>query len=142
MKNFWSFLFVLCLITISIQKASAQSDTLFLYQAYHSFSDQEKAEWTAFENNWNYFDYSELKQKNKIKTLNCKNCASFYAEIFLEINPEGKISVIHFIKGKICGIKINNEQLIAQFENSLKKQTFTYLKNKKFTARFGHVLKC
>ncbi len=137
MKYFWIFILI-----IFANKISAQKDTLHLYQLYSSFSDQGKAEWTAFENNWNYFSYSELKNKQHIKTLNCKNCESFFAELYIEINNEGMLSAIKFLKGKKCGIEIADEKLKDQFILSLKNKTFTYLKNKAFIVKLGHVLKC
>lgn len=138
MKYFWSFLF---LITAWI--ASAQSDTMRLYQIYSAtFSDEEKAEWTAFENNWNYFDYTEIKKKCKVKKLNCRNCESLYAELYLTIDESGKVIVAKFLKGKKCGIECKEKDFINWFEASLRKQTFRSMKNKQFIARFGHVLKC
>lgn len=142
MKYFWIFLMFLGCLLLNIQRTFGQSDTSHIYQVYHSFSNQEKAEWTAFENNWHYVEYSELKQKHKIKKLNCKNCESFYADIYLEINEVGELIAVQFKKGKICGQPISSEKLIKSFEESLKAQTFNYLKNKQFIARFGHVLKC
>ncbi|MES2761841.1 MAG: hypothetical protein V4677_06530 [Bacteroidota bacterium] len=137
MKYFWIFLALF--IT---NKAFSQADTLRLYQAYNSFSNPEKAEWTAFENNWNYIEYSELKKKNKIKGLNCKNCESFYADMYLEINDAGEVTTVVFLKGKICGQTIQNNKLSVDFENSIKSQTFKSLKNRQFIARFGNSLKC
>ena len=142
MKNFWIFLLFSCCLVLNIQSIFGQSDTLHLYQSYHSFSNEEKAEWTAFENNWNYIEYSELKQNHQIKKLNCKNCGSFYADMYLEINASGELTSVIFKKGKICGQAISNEKLIKEFEESIKAQTFNYLKNKQFIARFGHILKC
>lgn len=142
MKNFWRFLLFLCALWLNVKSTFGQSDTLHLYQSYHSFSNEEKAEWTAFENNWNYIEYTELKQKNKIKKLNCKNCESFYADIYLEINESGELVAIAFKQGKICGQPISNATLVKEFEDSLKAQSFKYLKNKQFIARFGHILKC
>ncbi len=137
MKYFWSFL-----LLISTNVFFAQQDTLRLYQSYTSFSNEAKAEWTAFENNWNYFSYTELKKQQHIKNLNCSNCESFFADLYLEIDHEGKISAIKFINGKRCGLHIEDKLLKAQFESTLKKQSFTHLKNKAFIARFGHALKC
>ena len=138
MKNFGILIALICIV----QDVFGQTDTLHLYQTYHSFSSEEKAEWTAFENNWKYIHYSQLKQNHKIKTLNCKNCESFYADIYLEINGAGELTAALFKKGKICGQSIANESLIKEFEESLNAQTFNYLKNKHFIARFGHILKC
>jgi hypothetical protein len=121
---------------------NAQTDTLHLHQVYPSFTNEGKAEWTAFENNWKYFDYTEIKKAWKVKTLNCKNCESLYADMYIEINNDGKISIIKFLKGKKCSIPCNEELFMNQFENSLKKQQFKSLKNKQFIARFGHILKC
>lgn len=142
MKYFWIFYLFVSLGLLKINKLHAQRDTLSLYQIYHTFSNSEKAEWTAFENNWNYFDYAEIKKAFNIKTLNCKNCESFYADIYIEINNEGQLSTVKFLKGKKCGILCDDNFLVSQFEHSLKKQGFTSLKNKRFIARFGHILKC
>ena len=142
MKNFWSFLLFLCALSLNVKSTFGQSDTLHLYQSYLSFSNEEKAEWTAFENNWNYVEYSELKKIHHIKKLNCKNCNSFYSDIYLEINSLGELTTVIYKKGKICGQSISNEALIKEFEESIKAQTFKYLKNKRFIARFGHILKC
>lgn len=142
MKFFWIFIFNIYLSLIINHGLNAQTDTLYLYQKYQSFSNEEKAEWTAFENNWNYFDYSEIKKTFKIKNLNCKNCESLYADVFIEISNDGKISIAKFLKGKKCGIFCKDENFITLFENSLKKQTFNSLKNKAFIVRFGHILKC
>ena len=142
MKYFWIFIFNVCFSLMTNFKLNAQNDTLHVYQIYQSFSNEEKAEWTAFENNWNYFDYTSIKKTFRIKNLNCKNCESLYADVFVEINNDGKASIIKFLKGKKCGILCNDEVFINQFENSLKKQQFKSLKNKRFIARFGHILKC
>lgn len=142
MKFFWIFIFSIYFGLLGKNKLVAQSDTLHLFQVYQSFSNEEKAEWTAFENNWNYFDYSEIKKAFKVKSLNCKSCECLYADMFIEIDNDGKISIIKFLKGKKCGIPCNDELFLNQFENSLKKQEFKSLKNKQFIARFGHILKC
>jgi hypothetical protein len=142
MKFFWIFIFNIFFSLVLKNKLNAQTDTLHLYQAYQSFTNEEKAEWTAFEDNWNYFEYNSIKNAFKIKTLNCKNCESLYADIYLEINDEGKAAVTRFIKGKKCGIPCNDALFMNQFENTLKKQQFKFLKNKQFIARFGHILKC
>lgn len=138
MKYFWSFL-----ILLSFQFSNAQSDTIRLYQIYHSeFSNEEKAEWTAFENNWHYFDFTELKKIYKIKKLNCSNCESLYAELFIHIDETGKVSSAKFIKGKKCGIDCQDKDFKLWFEKSLGKQQFKKVKNRTFIVRFGNVLKC
>lgn len=137
MKYFWSFLLI-----ILTSASFGQQDTLRLYQTYTSFSNEAKAEWTAFENNWNYFSYAQLKKQQHIKGLSCSNCENFFADLYLEIDHEGKVSAIKFIKGKRCGLAIEDALLKTQFESTLKKQRFTHLKNKTFIARFGHALKC
>ncbi|MES2565427.1 MAG: hypothetical protein V4565_01090 [Bacteroidota bacterium] len=142
MKNFWIFTLIVYLSSSFLFHLKAQSDTLHLYQAYASFSDSEKAEWTSFENNWHFFDYSQIKKNYKVSKLNCKNCTSFYAELFIEINEEGKATIVRFIKGKKCGIDCREDLFIELFEKSISKQYFVYLKNKRFIARFGDVLKC
>ncbi len=137
MKYFWSFsLFFICSIAFS------QSDTLNDYQCYGNFSDAEKIEWTAFKNNWNYVHHNAILKKQHIKKLNCANCESFYAEIYMEINAEGKITFTQIDYIKKCGI-LNNDKLLAlDYLNSLKNYAFKSVKNKKFVVRFGSVLKC
>lgn len=138
MKYFWILIFFLL-----VEFVSAQSDTLKLYQIYSThFSDEEKAEWTAFENNWNYFEYNELKKKLKIKKLNCSSCESLYADVFLKIDTEGKVISAKYCKGKKCGLECSEQEFCAWFEKSLSKQKFKSLKNKQFIARFGSALKC
>jgi hypothetical protein len=69
-----------------------------------------------------------LKQKQKIKKLNCKNCGSYYADIYIEINATGELTAVVFKKRKMCGQPISNDTIINAFEESLKAQTFNYLK--------------
>lgn len=142
MKNFWIFISFIGLYTISFNTLCAQSDTVHLYQIYSSFSNKEKAEWTAFENNWNYFEYSNIKKTYQVAKLNCKNCESLYADLFIKIDEEGRFSAVQFMDGKKCGIPCREALFIEQFKNSLNKQQFRILKNKQFIARFGHILKC
>lgn len=139
MKNFWIFL---CIMTVLKLNVKAQQDTSYVYQIYPSFSNAEKAEWTAFQNNWNYFDYASLKQKYHIKGLNCKDCESFYAEVYMEIDEQGKVTLTECKRASRCGIKSTDKALWADFEASVKKQLFKSLKNKRFTVRLGNVLKC
>lgn len=138
MKNFW-ILFSLCILSASILKAQ---DTLMIYQAYPSFSDAEKAEWTAFQNSWNYFDYAALKKKHHINNLNCRNCESFYAEVYIEIDEKGNILKSIALRASRCGLSTRDKLLCSDFESSVKKQHFSSLKNKRFVARLGMVLKC
>jgi len=138
MKKFWIFLSAGLLLMFA---AKAQ-DTLTLYQAYHSFSDPEKAEWTAFQNNWNYFDYAFLKEKHHVKSINCKSCESFYAELYMEIDAEGIVNVARCQMARRCGVLTNDKTLFADFEASVKKQHYTALKNKRFVLCLGQALKC
>jgi len=137
MKYFWIFT-----IIVFFGKLSAQKDTLHLYQIYNSFSNQGKAEWTAFENNWNYFTYSDLKTKQHIKQLDCKSCENFFAELYIEITEEGKLATVKFLKGKKCGVVIDDALLKKQFEEGLRNKLFTHVKNKMFKVKLGQVLKC
>lgn len=143
MKNLWVLIIGFILSLLKVGNLSAQTtDTLYLYQCYNSFSNEEKAEWTSFENNWNYFDYSEIKKKYKIKGLNCKNCESLYANIYIEINEEGKVTKAHVVKAKKCGVPCNDKEFIKLYESSIEKHHFKSVKNKQFIGLFGHVLKC
>lgn len=138
MEKFWIFLGISFLLALP---AKAQ-DTLTLYQAYSSFSDPEKAEWTAFQNNWNYFDYAALKEKYHIKTINCKSCGGFYADLYVEIDAAGKVAVAQCRRASRCGEISSYGILFEDFEASMKKQQYTTLKNKRFIVRLGHLLKC
>jgi hypothetical protein len=137
MKYFWIFLTLL----VSTEGFS-QSDTLRLYQVYNSFSNFEKAEWTAFENNWNYVEYSKLKKDNNVTNLHCKNCENFYADMYIEINETGEVKNVTFLRGKICSQTMQNNKLGSQFKSSITSQTFKLLKNRRFIARFGNMVKC
>jgi hypothetical protein len=141
-KNFWILTAILLFCLTRSGALKAQSDTLYLHQVYPSFSNQEKAEWTAFENNWNYFKYQTIKKQLNVANLSCKSCESLYADVFIRINATGTISVIRFISGKKCGVDCNEKAFIELFESSLRKQQFNSLKNKQFIARFGNILKC
>ena len=138
MKNFWilSVFFILW-----VMQAHAQ-DTLMISQVYPSFSDPEKAEWTAFQNDWNYFDYAALKEKHHIKNLNCRNCESFYAEVYIEIDEKGNVLKSIVLRASRCGLGTSDKRIFGDFESSIKKHRFTILKHKRFVARFGLVLKC
>lgn len=138
MKNFW-ILFCFFLLAARVLKAQ---DTLMLYQVYASFSDPEKAEWTAFQNNWNYFDYSALKEKHRVRKLDCKSCESFYAEVLIEIDENGKTLRSVSLRASHCGLNTTDSLILKDFEDSVTRQHFTVLKNKRFIARLGQVLKC
>jgi len=141
MKNFWIFI-IIGFTCCTTRELNAQSDTVSLYQAYTSFTNQEKAEWTAFQNNWNYFNYNALKLKHHIHQLDCKSCESFYADLYIEINETGQVSVSACRMVKRCGISSTDLILKQDFEDSVRQQVFKILKHKKFMVRFGHVLKC
>lgn len=138
MKNFWIFL---CLFMLSAKLLKAQ-DTLMLYQAYPLFSDPEKAEWTAFQNAWNYFNYNALKEKYHIRHLNCKGCKSFYAEVLIEIGEKGHILKSVALRADHCGDRVIEKAILKDFEESVNKHRFTSLKNKRFVVRLGQVLNC
>lgn len=137
MKYFWIFI-----LYIGNLKSFAQTDTLHLYQLYSSFSDVEKSEWTTFQNNWQFVHYKAIQSKHHIKALNCKNCESFYADIYLEINEQGKINNTQIKTLKKCGLLCNDSLLLNDYIKSLLPYDFKFLHGKKFIARFGNVLKC
>ena len=136
-KIFFAYLFIIYSLSYK-----AQNDTLSLIQVYTSFSDYEKAEWTSFMNDWNFFEYSSLLKSQKIKSINCKQCSSLYADIYLEVDAKGGVKKAIVLKGKKCGEVLSDKVTIDWFAQSIKKRTFVAVKNKKFVARFGHVLKC
>lgn len=138
MKYFWILPALLLLWAV---QAKAQ-DTLLIYQVYHSFNDPEKAEWTAFQNDWNYFDYAALKEKHHIKSLNCRSCESFYAEVYIEIDEKGNVLNAASLRASRCGLSTKDKVICSDFEDSIRKHHFKALKNKRFIARFGLVLKC
>ena len=137
MKYFCSFLTI-----VSSLIGYAQNDTAHIYQLYSGFSNEEKAEWTNFQNNWYFIQYTNLQKKHHIKALNCKSCESFYADVYLEIDANGKIEVAQNKSLKKCGLSVNDSLLISDFEKSIVGYVFKTFKNKKMIARFGHVLKC
>ena len=138
MKNFW---ILTILVLLRAVQAKAQ-DTLMIYQLYPSFNDREKAEWTAFQNDWNFFDYTSLKKKHRIKSLNCRNCESFYADVYVEIGETGNVLNATALRASRCGLSTADKLLCGDFESSIRKRHFKTLKRKRFIARFGLVLKC
>ncbi|MDF2447836.1 MAG: hypothetical protein K0R26_340 [Bacteroidota bacterium] len=142
MNYFWIFCVTIAFHLSVTQPLKAQNDTMLLHQVYPGFSDSEKAEWTSFENNWNYFDYSDIQKSLKIPRLSCKRCGSLYADLYIEIDAQGKIALVRFLQGKKCGVLNSDVEFVKLFENSLSKQIFGTLKNKKFIVRLGHILKC
>lgn len=123
-------------------RGKSQNDTLRLHQTYTSFSNQEKAEWTAFENNWNYFHYTNIKQKLKLKKLTWANCHSLFADLYLEINAKGNVTKAAYIKGKKCGVTCSDSSFATFFEKSILNFHFNTIRNKQFIDRFGNALKC
>lgn len=122
--------------------AFSQNDTIHLYQLYPSFNDQEKAEWTSFENNWSFYEYQKIKTQCGIHKLNCNTCESLYAEVYVEINEKGIIHISKTICGKQCGLLLEKKEVVSAFENSVIKTEFRFIKNRKFIVRLGHALKC
>lgn len=137
LKNILIYLFLLLNIF-----AFSQNDTLHLYQLYSSFNDQEKAEWTSFENNWSFYEYQKIKDQSGIKKLNCSTCESLYADIYIEINEKGIVHISKTICGKQCGLLLEKKELVSAFENSVIQKEFRFIKNRKFVVRLGHALKC
>lgn len=133
----------LYLLMLASRLLFSQADTMQLYQAYPSFSNPAKAEWTAFENSWYFYEYPKLQAKASVKKLSCSHCESFYANVYLEINNAGKIVQAGFVEGRACGRPMKEDWLGKDFcESLLKSPAFRHIGNKVFIARFGHVLKC
>ncbi|MBS1637616.1 MAG: hypothetical protein JST26_17005 [Bacteroidetes bacterium] len=130
-----------CLLFTFGKHSLAQTDTLQSIQVYALFSDSQKAEWTSFTNNWQYYEYPKFLQKAQVKKLSCSKCEGMYADIYMEVDETGKIIKAVFLKGSFCG-----SQMPAiykrDFENSVLKTSFQYIKKQTFIARFGNVLKC
>lgn len=138
MKNFW---ILSALLLLWCMQVKAQ-DSLTIYQVYPSFNDQEKAEWTAFQNDWNFFDYAALKKKHHIKTMSCRKCEGFYADIYVEIGGTGNVVKATALRASRCGRSTTDKLLYSDFENSVSMHHFKTLRHKRFIARFGLVLKC
>lgn len=138
MKFFWIFS---CLFALNGAALKAQ-DTLSLYQAYPSFSDREKAEWTSFQNKWKYVYYPALKQGHHIKRLDCSTCKSFYAELYIEINAMGDVSKAICVHAMHCGLAAPDLRAYQDFEESVRGQHFSSLRNESFILRLGEVLGC
>lgn len=133
----------LYLMLLASRTLFPQADTMQLYQAYPSFSNPAKAEWTAFENNWYFYEYPKLKAEASIKKLSCSYCESFYADVYIRIDGAGKIVQADFVKGRACGSLMQEDKLGRAFCKSLlKAPAFRNISNKTFVAHFGYALKC
>ncbi len=138
MKN----LVIIIIICFFDKSCNAQKDTLQLIQAYTSFNDYEKTEWTSFMNDWSFFEYSGLLKSQNIKNISCKSCANLYADVYLEIDANGTIKKAIVKNGKKCDENITDKAILDWYVKSIKKRKFVSLSSKKFIARFGQVLKC
>lgn len=132
---------LLYFVLIGAGTASSQTDTMRLYQVYSAFSNQEKAEWTSFENNWTFYHYPKLKNEASVKRLSCKNCTAFYGDVYLEIDSRGRLVKATCIGGRCCGETLTTA-MIHHFEGSCLHTIFQHIKNRTFIARFGEALKC
>ena len=132
-------LFCLCLTAFGA--ARAQQDTLQAIQVYERMSAAEKNEWTQFRNQWSYEEFPKLLQQAGIRRLGCAGCKTLYADLYIEIDAQGRITRCVFVHGMQCDKALPGD-LADAFNASVKKAVFHAVKNRKFKARFGQLMTC
>lgn len=138
-KGIW----ILFLIVAGIQGGLAQTTTENGEKVLNDseLSDKQFAAWQTMKNNWLAGDYEVIREENKIK-LNCKNCDSFYLEIILHVNENGKLGYCKAVKGSRCGLPLTKDMEQRIMRNFYKFEFPHELRNTTFKTRLGEVLKC
>lgn len=107
----------------------------------YELTDKEYAAWKLIRNNWFVSEYEKIQAENKIK-LNCKDCESFFVEVILKIDANGKLEYYKLVNGKKCGIALSKQLEIRMMRTFFKFDFPPELRNTIFKTRLGNVLKC
>lgn len=107
----------------------------------YELTDKEYAAWKLIRNNWLVSDYKKIQTENKIK-LNCNDCESFFAEVILKIDANGKLEYYKLMTGKNCGIALSKQLEIRMMRGFFKFDFPPELKNTIFKTKLGNALKC
>ena len=122
---------------IAIENKELSKTTLYDFE----LTDKQYATWKSIKNNWIVSDFEKIEAENKIK-LNCKNCESFYVDVIIKINANGKMEYYKLINGKKCGIDISKQLELRVMRNFFKFEFPAELRNVTFQTRLGNALKC
>lgn len=104
-------------------------------------SDKQFSSWRSIQNNWMANDYEAIQAEYNVK-LNCKNCNSFYLEVILKVDANGKLEYYKLLDGKKCGQSITKQIELRMMRNFFKFNFPPELRSTRFKTRLGNSLKC
>ncbi len=107
----------------------------------YELSAKQSAIWNSIKNNWLVSDYQVIESENMIE-LNCTNCESFYVEVIIKINADGKLEYYKLLKSEKCGMVLDKKLELRIMRNFFKFEYLSELRNVMFKTRLGNVLKC
>ena len=107
----------------------------------YELTDKQYSAWKSIKNNWMATEYEAIQSENKIK-LNCKNCQTFYVEVVIKINANGKLEYYKLLNGKRCSVGLTKELELRVMRKFFKFEYPFELRNTTFKTRLGNALKC
>ncbi|MBL0330387.1 MAG: hypothetical protein IPP64_13425 [Bacteroidetes bacterium] len=140
-----NYLYII-LVVITFNNLSAQEVPLEtqLEQSVlndYELTDKQYSAWKSIKNNWMATEYEAIQAENKIK-LNCKNCQTFYVEVVIKINANGKLEYYKLLNGKRCSVGLTKELELRVMRKFFKFEYPFELRNTTFKTRLGNALKC
>ncbi len=115
-----------------------------IYKGQEELSTAQTKAWDSIYTIWLRDDYLKCKKENKID-LNCDGhspCESFYIDVILKIDGEGKMEYYKLQGGIKCGRPITKPLELRLMRSFFKMEFPPELRNIKFEVRLGAILKC
>lgn len=142
-KYFFSLIITICLFgkLLAQEVPMDAKDQAKAVLNDYELTDKQYAAWKLIKNNWIVSDYEAVELENNVK-LNCKSCESFYIDVIIKINANGKLEYYKFIDGKNCHISITKQVELRFMRIFFKFEYPSELRNVTFKTRLGDSLKC
>ncbi|MCW3085969.1 MAG: hypothetical protein JWP12_3335 [Bacteroidetes bacterium] len=139
-------LFTAVVLLFAFKAASAQEivkDTVGTSSVKNDYElpDNQFSDWKSVEKIWYANEYDKIKAENKI-TLACKTCNSFYMDVIIKVNGNGKMEYYKLTGSNNCGRGFNKAQEIRMMRMFFKFEYPSSLRNTTFKTRLGTALKC
>ncbi len=139
-------IFAAVVLVFALKTASAQEiikDTVGTSNVKNDYElpDNQFADWKSVEKIWYANEYDKIKEENKI-TLACKTCNSFYMDVIIKVNGNGKLEYYKLTGSNNCGRAFNKAQEIRMMRMFFKFAYPSSLRNTTFKTRLGTALKC
>ena len=143
MRNYLSVFIILLIFSKSIVAQEVPLETIEKLDVLNDYqlTDKQYAAWKSIRNNWLATEYEVVLAENNIK-LNCKNCESFYVEVVIKINENGKMEYYKLLNSKKCGLVITKKLELRIMGKFFKFEYPFELRNTTFKTRLGNSLKC